>query len=532
MGALQEIARSGVFSPRQKTHTPTAEETIELLSPQHGIHPNDTPNASFDRHKDSIQRYNNPSLLETREDDGHRHRRYHEAFPHSPPQRIIEIDGDDNGCGNISPIKFSPPTENTPSRHRDHRSSRYQEEFPPNMSTGDNQFCKFISTPGTNDSNEQQQHAAEVSFDTSAAGNHSFRHESDNHRESNERVSRKRRANDNDEVVRPTSYSTATTLSEAKTPPRRGTGMTHSIKEVGSAKHARSRSISISNNDGFVGGHPHDVGQYHGGGYQTLYPRVPPIPRDISHPHYAGGYYPNPPPVPEGSNLPPSASALNKDQSREYFRTVSGTINHNAHSGKTTLSSSPVRPSRHSYPIRNIKQDSQRLYRDPTPRNGPLPIIGGPWMGHGYPSEPRGYPPPRARLPPPHSITDLHWNQHHNRNPNQQHSTIPTFPIIPTHGCPEGRRGTAFESRPSAPRIQQQQLQAPQVPPYHHHYAPVTQVSGVITKDSFNALRSVRKVFQGCSYLLYPAHMGVNWGSGHQVREFLVRMGLQYCVWI
>jgi hypothetical protein len=331
--------------------------------------------------------------------------------------------------------------------------------------------------------------------------------------------------------VMPASYSTATTLSEANTPPRRGTGMTHSIKEVGSAKHARSRSMS-HNND-FVGGHPHAVGQYHGSGYQSIYPRVPPIPRDISHPHYAGGYYPNTPPVLDSSNFPPSASTLNKDQSRDYFRANSDPINHNAHSAKNALSSSPIRPSRHCYPIHNIKQHSHRLYRDTaTPRNGPPPIIGGPWMGHGHPSELRGYPPPRAHLPAPHNINDLHWNQHQIRNPNQQHSTLPTFPTIPTHGHPKGRRGPAFESRPSAPRIHQQHLQAPKVSPYHHHYSPVAQVPGVTTKDPFSVLRSIRKVFQGCSYLLYPAHIGVNWGSGHQVREFLVRRGLQYYVWI
>lgn len=517
MGAVQETVGSGVLSPRQKTHTPTDEETIGLLSPRHqsrqgsygtthSIHRNDTPNAS------SQHRYNNPSL-ETREDDGHRHRRYHEDSPHSPPQRIVHVDGDDNGCGDISPIKFSPPTES----HRDHhRSSRYQGESPSNMNTGD-QFCKFISTPATNDSNEQQQHAVEVSFDTSAAGNHSYRHKSEQHRESsNENGSRKRRANDNVDDARPVSYSTSTTLSEAKTPPRRGTGRAHSIKEVGSAKHARSNN----NNDSFAGGHPNDGGQYHGGSFQSLHARAPPIPRDIFHPHYAGGHYRNPPPVPGGSNLPPGASASHKDQTRDYFCANSGAMVRNAHSGRTALSSSPIRPSQHSYQI-HTKQDSHRLYRDPTPHKGPPPFIGGPWMGHGYSSEPRGYPPPRARLSPPHNNTDLYWNQHQNRNPNQHHSTLPT---IPTHGHPKGRLGTAPEGRPSAPRSHQHQ--SLQAPPYHHHYAPTSMSSSSatlvpgFTKDPFDLLRSIRKVFEGCSYLLYPAHMGVHWGSGHQVREF------------
>lgn len=443
----------GVLSPRQKTHTPTDETAIGLLSPRdeaprrnESRHVNDSPNDSMARNRENQHRYN--SSLETHEDNAHHRGQYHENSPHSPPQRVVHVDGDDNGCGDISPIKFSPPTESSPSRH--------QGGFPANFDTG-HQYSRFDSTP-LNDSNEQQQHAAEISFDTSA-GNHSYRHDN---REPNTNDIHNRRGEDEQDGRSP-SYSTST-LSEAKTPPRRGTsGAAHYGKGTGPAKHV----------------------------YEPVYSMAPPIPPpDISHPQYAGSYYPHHPPM-----LSEGAALNHRDPSRVHY---SGRVN----------PPSPIRPSRTPYGSDRMKQDPHRLYREaPTSRVGPPAYIGGPpWLGNRYAAEPREYPPPRARLPPPQS----YWNPppNHQHHPSQQ---------ISTQGHAKGRLVP-----PSAPRSRHLPPPPPPPPRYHHPFAPPSSaalVPGATQKDPFDLFRSVRKIFQGCSYLLYPAHMGVHWKGGHQVRD-------------
>ena len=77
-------------------------------------------------------------------------------------QRVVQVDGDDNGFGDISPIKFSPPTESSSIKDCDYASPRYEKIY---------KYAPYISTP-VNGRNEQQK-VAEVSFDASAGSRES-----------------------------------------------------------------------------------------------------------------------------------------------------------------------------------------------------------------------------------------------------------------------------------------------------------------------------------------------------------------------
>ena len=466
MEAAQEQTANedGLLSPRQKAHTPTDEDGIGLLSPNdESRHGSRTSN----QNRDTQSRYN-PSL-ETREDMDMENncRTQFENSPHSPPQRIVHVDGDENGCVDISPIKFSPPTEPSPSQHRE--------------------YSQFTSTP-TNNRHEQQK-AAEVSFDNST-GYQSYHHEENHSREfkkSNSPLFSRKREGDEEDVRRRRSYS-ASTLSEAKTPPRRGTSRAHTAKETRYGNH----------------------------GYDHIYATAPHFPRDVPYPYHAGSYYPHHPEVPN----------YHRDPSQVYQQVDSASLVRSDHSGRVGFAS-PIRPSQSSYRPTNVKQEPSHHYREPTPSEIPPPYSGGQWMGHVYSTESREYPPPRARLPP--KSNNQYWNQNQNsqqQRQSQHHmrrpSTLSTQEI-PTQGHPKDRRGTPLV--PPATAARSGNHISPPVPQHYYHYEPMSSaalVPGLSPKDPFDLLRSVRKIFQGCSYLLYPAHMGVQWGDKHEVGDFFV----------
>ena len=126
-------------------------------------------------------------------------------------------------------------------------------------------------------------------------------------------------------------------------------------------------------------------------------------------------------------------------------------------------------------------------------------------VGYRNHSESRNYPPPRARLPPNHNIQQQKSSFYPGRHPNNPSNEITT------QGHQKSRRGTTHLG-PAPPRNHQRH---PPALPHPH------MVQG-IGNESFTLIRSVRKVFQSCSYLLFQTHLGVDLGHGRDVRNSFV----------
>ncbi len=445
MDTVQEqnigVTDDALLSPRQKTHTPTDED---VLSPQgkatRASEANYTPNVPNGRQK---------TLKDSFNKDVNHFQRYHEDSPHSPPQRIVHVDGDDNACGDISPIKFSPPATESPppeSKSRDLESSH--------------QYCR-----------DDPPKAAEVSFDTST-GYQSYRSQEGHEQKSMTKTESRKQREENER-----SYS-ASTRSDAKTPPRRGTSRAHAVTGSGSVKHF----------------------------YKPVYSMAPPIPRDISHPHGITSHYPHHPQAFSDTNHTPGDARMQRDQANRYYRSGNTSLVQNGHSSREDFSS-PIRPSRPSRPSYRTA-NANPTHREATPSKYDPTYFGSPWVGHGYSAEQRGYPPPRVRLPP-HS-NNYYWNPDQTLYQERYrcHSTAIPTQEIQAHGHPKG------SAAPDAPN--QYHLQHPNTRG-SNPYRSTSHVPGAGSKDQFALIRSIRKIFQGFSYLLYPVHMGVQWGDNQQV---------------
>ncbi len=467
METMQEqtigVTEDGLLSPRQKTHN---EDAIALLSPQrestNPLESNCTANGKT-THSERKHAYN-PSLG-TKDDNNNHYQRYDDDSPHSPPQRIIHVDGDDNGCGDISPIKFSPPTDSPTD------SPPSQSEKPSNV----NESHRY-----------EHPKAAEVSFDNSTGYQRGHKKELTVKSHSSH-ISRMRQEEEEEsEDRRLGAYS----ASEVKTPSRRGTSKSPSTSGTRSTKQS----------------------------YKPVFPMAPPIPRDLNRPHVIASYYPHHPPEMIQGNPPPSEATLQRDQSKGYYHGRSVPFVRSGQSSRADYSS-PIRPSRQSYRRINTKENSHSLSREHPPTKYESPYNGGKLMGHGYSSTPREYPPPRARLPP-HS-NNHYWNPNH----NSQHQQYPHYPTqeIATHGHSKGMRGmSGMPSMPSLTDTKSHYYHPQTIPSGPHPQAPTSNsalVPVVSPTDPFDLIRSIRKIFQGCSYLLYPVNLGAQWGDSHRVSK-------------
>ena len=455
---------------------------------------------------------NTGSIGQEHQNHGDRQYHEHEHSPHSPPQRVVHVDGDDHGCGDISPIKFSPPTESSPSHdrcgrghhHRDHQQHRQQHSgYESGLPSNDDVhvqpregrgFHLETSSPSNDRGREEQQHAAEVSFDTSATGNNSC---------DQQNSASKRESNDfSVKGIAPRSDHDGRTLGHES-----------------NKKKAQDSFIKEEHYDSDRGQH------YYHGNKRPFYSTAPPVSRDLPNrgPHYMGhNYYPNttnhPPIHPTtGEFRSPGTGSDPGGTEKDPSRSHGGGGGPVFKSGKM-VQSSPIRSERSPpYPTWPQQELHYPPYGDPANTAPTLPppppphppYMGASWTGPPPHSDHRSYPPPHARLP---AAADNYY---------------PTDQYQRSSGLPSGHakimKGTVTVAPP--PRDYHQGFHHP-----HHQHLPIPpppissprpnhQHNPAYTgKDPFNVLRSVRKIFQGCSYLLYPTNMGVNWSGDHQVR--------------
>ena len=410
----------GLMSLHSKTET--EEDAMGLLPSPPKRESRHNSQSSSARNSDY---YNSSMQTGELKENWEKHRK---CSPHSPPQRVVHVDGDDNGYGDISPIKFSPPDESSTTPHRG--LARNYEHAP------------YISTP-VSGRNERQK-AAEVSFDTSAGSR-----ESNDHR------------------------NTTSMLSDATTPPRRGTSRSQYSNEVK---------------------------------YEPKHSMPPHFPRELADQYYAGSHYPHHPPVLPEVHRQHRGTPFHGDRSQVYQHTRKNNM-------ERVGFSSPIRASRPSYTKSNPKQGPNNVYTEPAHPVAPVSYNSGEWRGHNsYSSDIRDYPPPRARLPPPNDHP--YWRQKQDAVQHQHPSRHPYHHFQGTRQIDSNGKNEKCATIAETNQSRYPPVVSRQCYPYAQRSSTAL-VSGVVPKDPFDLFRSIRTIFQGCSYLLYPAHMGIPWGDNH-----------------
>eukprot|EP00536_Pseudo-nitzschia_multiseries_P004959 jgi/Psemu1/11363/gm1.11363_g len=474
----QQLNADGILSPRQKAHSPqmgTGEsDNMRMLSPskksKHGRYQSNTnsaPTADYpEYHRKSEKTFSGETSEESSNNKdmdslghghpNHRDRLYQEHSPHSPPQRVVELDGDDHGCGDISPIKFSPPTETSPSHQRDHRRidhhgyhlGRCERSFPSNDDRQLEEGRGFSLESSFPSDSYEKQHAAEVSFDTSAGG-----------------------------TIENAMYAVDTLRFKESFASWRKWGQRYDSGR----------------------------GQKYHGNHLSLDSTAPPLPQDLHSPGpHTGYYYPHPPPIlpPTGVLHIPDATIHDpRGTKKESSRMHPGASGPPVYKADRVVKSSPIRSERSRYPSWPQQELHYPRYGDETntvplaPPGPPhAPYIGAPWTGPPRHSEHRGYPPPQAHLP----VGTFYSHQYDHLD-------------VPTSGQNDHSKGTAGARRE---RVKGRKVAAPAAPPsrdylkaYHQppppplppppisstHYSHHNILS-YVGKDSFNVLRSVRKV--------------------------------------
>ena len=529
----QQLNAEGILSPRQKIHSPPRDGTEGILpSPRKKSRRDRYPSngeliGSGDNDANGAAKYGEYHLLSATnhkagssglEHQPHGDQQYQEhSSPHSPPQRVVHVDGEDHGCEDISPIKFSPPTDSSPSNLSNHRGhytqpsvdhrQRYRGGFPAGSDVRLSEDREFPYETSSPPDGHDEQHAAEISFDTSAAaGNSGYHHQTIR--------------NSGDEGRR--QYS----LPVSHSPSHRGTGESRAVQEVEEeVDHENGKNTST--HEASIGGQHYDSNReryYHD--KRSFYSTAPPLPRGLPSPdlrdprHYyhnhKSKFYP-------GEDVRPPLSG---DGARYADKEVTKGRNDSSKNvldrPSRMVQSSPIQSGRPRYP--NWPQ--QELHYAPygAPANTILPpphppFVGTPWTIRPPNSKQREPNPPRDHM----AADTFYRNRHHQ---------VDQYPPLPPYSQGETKRpsgapftqSTKLKADAAPPpsdnhKIYQQHspFPPPTYSPYHNHRHDLAYVG----KDPFTILRCIRTIFQGCSYLLYPVHVGINWSGEQQVRDFL-----------